>query len=348
MKDNRCLLFTGNASKSLGKEIANFGLDIGFGEIYHHQFPSGEWYCQLKENVRGADVFLLQAITQPANDNLMQLLIMADAARRASAGRITAIIPYLGYSRQDRKDKSRVPISAKLVMDIIEAAGINRVVTMDLHAQQIQGFTNLPFDHLQFRPTLANAIKSRNINVVVAPDTGAIKKALEFSEKEGMDFAFIVKNRKDDTIVRVTQFVGDVKGKNILVLDDLTESAGTLIEAAKECKAQGAKEIYCAVTHACLGKLGFDRLHRAFESGLIDHFYSSNTVITTNDEFIPDKATVVSVSEVFAKAIHGIHNNESISSLFLKTYENKQNTNDKINFFYQHSKYCYCSTCGGV
>src|ERR1019366_4972831 len=173
--------------------------------------------------------------------------------------RITAVLPYLGYSRQDRKDKPRVPISAKLVMDLIAASGINRVITMDLHAQQIQGFTNLPVDHLYFQPTLTEALKDKNIEVVVAPDVGAIKKAVEFSEKAKLDFAFIVKKRKDDTTVEVAQFVGDVKGKKVLVLDDLTDSAGTIVAAAKECRTNGASEVYAAVTHGCLATIGRQR-----------------------------------------------------------------------------------------
>ncbi len=318
MKDSKCIVFAGNASQRLAKHVANRDYDIYLGEIYHHKFPSGEWYCQLKENVRGADVFLLQAICSPANDNLMQLLIMADAARRASADRITAVIPYLGYSRQDRKDKPRVPISAKLVLDIIAAAGINRIITMDLHAQQVQGFTNLPFDHLYFQPSLARAINGLDIQVVVAPDTGGIKKAVEFSEKEGMDFAFIVKKRKNDTDVEVSQFVGEVKDKNVLVLDDLTESAGTLISAANCCKNNGAKNVYAAVTHDCLSPLGIDRLNIAHKDGLISRFFCSDTVLTDEDikGMTADFTTVVGVADVFAKAVHGIHYNNSITSLF--------------------------------
>jgi len=315
MKDSPLILFAGDASLVLADEIARTPhTGINLGAIYHHQFPSGEWYCQLQENVRGADVFLLQAICEPANDNLMQLLIMADAARRASAERITAVIPYLGYSRQDRKDKPRVPISAKLVMDILAASGINRIITMDLHAQQVQGFTNLPFDHLYFQPTLANAIKGLDIEVVVAPDTGAIKKAVEFSEREKLDFAFIVKKRKNDTDVEVSQFVGDVNGKNVLVLDDLTESAGTIISAATCCKNNGAKKVYGAVTHGCISEVGRGRLRDAFTKGTIDKFFCSDTV--TEEWKGNEYGTVVSVADVFAKAIYGIHMNQSITSLF--------------------------------
>lgn len=315
MQSHPCILFSGKASQNLEKLIVD-DPQITLGKIHHHQFASGEWYCQLKENVRGADVFLLQAIVNPANDNLMQLLIMADAARRSSADRITAVVPYLGYARQDRKDKSRVPISAKLVLDIIAAAGIDRIVTMDLHAQQIQGFTNLPFDHLYFGPTLMKVLENKDIDVIVAPDTGAIKKAVEFSEKQKLDFAFIVKKRTNDTTVETTQFVGDVANKNVLILDDLTESGGTLLAASKECKANGAKQVYCAVTHGCLTELGYKRMNTAYEAGIINGFYCSNTVMDISENKNYQWMNVINVVDVFQKAIKGVHNNESITSLF--------------------------------
>jgi ribose-phosphate pyrophosphokinase len=292
-------------------------MGINLGSIYHHKFPSGEWYCQLKENVRGADVFLLNAICEPVNDNLMQLLIMADAARRASADRITAVIPYFGYQRQDRKDKPRVPISAKLIMNLLEASGIQRVITMDLHAQQIQGFTDLPVDHLYFQPTLAKALSGLNIQVVVAPDIGAVKKASEYAEREHLDIAFIIKKRKNDTDVEVTQFVGDVKGKNVLVLDDLTESAGTIISAANCCKNYDAANVYAAVTHGCVSRIGAVRLNQAFQTGCITRFFCSDTVTeNTVDPIATSAGTVVSVADVFAAAINGTHMNKSITSLF--------------------------------
>jgi len=315
MKNERCILFAGSASQKLASEIVdNSRGQIDLGNIYLHSFPSGESYCQLKENVRGADVFLIQATCIPANDNLMQLLVMADACRRASAGRITAVIPYFGYSRQDRKDKSRVPISAKMVMNILEAAGIQRIVTMDLHAQQIQGFTDLPVDHLYFQPTLTKALGGLDIQVVVAPDEGGIKKALEYAKKTKLNFAFIVKNRLNDTDVEVTQFIGDVNGKNVLILDDLTESGGTLVAAANCCRVNGAKNVYAAVTHACLNKGGFQKLNQAQWDNVINQFYCSNTV---TEATIPHcKGGIVSVAEVFAEAIHRIHTNQSLTDLF--------------------------------
>lgn len=314
MKDNRCILFAGQASRILAKYVANPELDIHLGEIYHRQFASGEWYCQIKDNVRGADVFLMQSLSKPVNDNLMQLIIMADAARRASAGRITAVIPYLGYARQDRKDKPRVPISAKVVLNMLVAAGFHRIITMDLHAQQIQGFTDLPVDHLYFQPSLALAMKEKNIQVIVSPDIGAVKKASEYAEKENKDIAFIVKKRKSDTDVEVSHFVGDVEDKNVLIIDDLTESAGTLIAAATECRAHKASKVYCAVTHACLSDVGTQRFKKAYNDGIIDGLFCSDTV--TEDWTGDDYGTVVSVGDLFGKAINGIHYNTSITSLF--------------------------------
>lgn len=314
MKDNRCILFAGNASQVLAKYVANPVLDIHLGKIYHKQFASGEWFCQIEENVRGADVFLLQSLCNPVNDNLMQLIIMADAARRASAERLTAVIPYFGYARQDRKHKPRVPISAKVVMNLLEAAGFDRIITMDLHAQQIQGFTDLPVDHLYFQPSLANAMKSKNIHVIVSPDIGAVKKASEYAEKEKKDIAFIVKNRKTDTDVEVSHFVGDVNDKNVLILDDLTESAGTLLAAANECRRHNAANVFCAVTHACISDIGKQRLQEAYNNKIIDGFICSDTVTEEWDG--GTYGEVVSVGDVFGKAINGIHYNTGITALF--------------------------------
>lgn len=309
---NTCVLLCGSASKKLGEKIVSS--DIELGEIVHTQFPSGEWHCQIQNNIRGADVFLINSITNPANDNLMQLLIMADAARRASAGRITAIMPYYGYSRQDRKDKSRVPISAKLVMDLIKASGFNRVITMDLHAPQIAGFTNLPFDQLSFRPSLLAALKTENrtVDIVVAPDVGAVKRSEEYALKLDVDLGIISKRRKSTTTVETMHFIGDVDGKRVLIVDDITESCGTLIEAASQCKTHGAKYVYCAITHGCFTEIGKNRIKTAFDNKIIDHLFVSNTI----DQFLGDNISCVDVAPIFATAIHSVHHNESISSLF--------------------------------
>lgn len=316
MKPQRCVLFAGDSSRKLGQAITDiYHNEIIMGNIYSHTFPSGEKYCQLRENIRGDDVFLLQAICSPANDNLMQLLVMADACRRASAARITAVLPMFGYQRQDRKDKPRVPISAKLVANLLVASGVNRILTMDLHAQQIQGFFDIPVDHLYFRPSLMTALEGLDIQTVVAPDMGGIKKAMDFATKCHLEFAFVVKQRNSDTEVEAVRFVGDVKNKNILLLDDLTESMGTLCAAAMECKKNGAANIYAAVTHGCLTQMGTTILVNALFSGLIKQFFCSNTVTETT---LPPwtGATIVDVADVFATAITKIHDNESVTELF--------------------------------
>lgn len=310
---NKCIIFSTPQSQRLAHGIA-LAASQKLGNIFHHQFPSGEWYCQLKENVRGADVFLVQPLVNPVNDNVMQLLVMADAARRASAGRITAIIPYFGYSRQDRKDKPRTPISAKLVMDLLTAAGIHQVITMDLHAAQIQGFTNAPFDHLYFRPLLKQLLANTKIDVIVAPDIGAIKRADDLAQHMSKELAFISKRRISDSEVKAQQFVGDVKDKTVLLVDDLTESAGTLIEAATVCRKNGASRVYAAVTHNCLNDLGRERLGKARKEGVIDMFIASTT--TGWPEYDDGVVKFVDVAPLFGKAVLSIHNNESISSLF--------------------------------
>jgi ribose-phosphate pyrophosphokinase len=314
---------------SFAKKVCGH-LSIPLGAILHHKFPSDEFYCQYKENIRGSDVFLIQSLSKPVNENLMQLLIMADAARRASAGRITAVIPYLGYSRQDRKDKSRTPISAKLVLDVIQSAGINRVITMDLHAPQIAGFTNLPFDHLSFSPKLCETILEEITHdpliqggnmVFVAPDVGAVKRVETFAKKLGCPIAILTKNRLSDTEVDHTAFIGDVNGKSVVIVDDLTESCSTLIGAAKSCKEHGAKNVVAAVTHACITGDGVINLSAAMRDGVIDRFIHSNTVTfnygrTINHVAGKEGVREICIAGVFARAIRCVHENESISELF--------------------------------
>lgn len=327
---NTLKIFNGTSNIELASDIAS-NLSIGLGKIYHHNFPSGESYCQFKENIRGADVFLIQSISSPANENLMQLLVMSDAARRASAERITAVVPYFGYARQDRKDKSRVPISAKLVLDLMEAAGIDRVITMDLHSPQVGGFTNLPFDHLYFEPILINYIKTkyhslalRDRVIIMAPDVGALKRVEKYASQLKCDFGFISKKRIGDEQVELQSLSGDVKDKYVIIIDDLTESAGTLIQAASACKKNGAKHVICAVTHGCFSETAMARLSEALPHpkigpiGVIDEFIHSNTVdIHWTLKYKPDDIKCLDVSDIFAKAIQRTHNNESVSELFV-------------------------------
>jgi ribose-phosphate pyrophosphokinase len=314
-------IFSGSSNNPLVEKICRDHLcheGITQGNIDLKTFPSGEKYCQFKENIRGSDVFLVQSISSPANDNLMELLVMCDAARRASAGRITAVIPYFGYSRQDRKDKSRVPISAKLVMDLLKASGVNRILTMDLHSPQIVGFTNLPVDQLSFKPALIEAVKNMGINVVVAPDIGSVKRADEYASALKTELVIISKKRTNETSVEVKHFIGDVKGKKVLIIDDLTESAGTLIEAATACKEEGAAEIYCAISHGCFTTIGYNRLVESFQVGLITKLFVSNSVNFPNNflHYADDYLVKVDVSQWFSSAIKNIHNNESVSELF--------------------------------
>jgi ribose-phosphate pyrophosphokinase len=326
---NKLVIFSGTSNEPLAEKIAS-NLSMKLGNIYHHNFPSGETYCQFQQNIRGSDVFLIQSITCPANERLMQLLVMSDAARRASANRITAVVPYFGYSRQDRTDKSRVPITAKLVLDLFEASGINRVVTMDLHSPQVGGFTNLPFDHLTFEPVLSNWIKNkyhslalRDSVVLMAPDVGAVKRVEKYATMLGCDFGFISKKRIGDDRVELQSITGDVSDKNVIIIDDLTESSGTLIQAANACKTNGATKVICAVTHGCFTQTGMSRLNTVMphpditESPVIDEFiYSNSSDVEWVYSYKPTSLIQLDVSSLFAKAISSIHNNESVSELF--------------------------------
>jgi ribose-phosphate pyrophosphokinase len=328
---NNLTILSGTSNPAFAEKICTH-LGVISGEIYHHMFPSKETYCQIKSNIRGNDVFIVQGAggIGGANDNLMQLLIMADAVRRSSANRITAVMPMSFYSRQDRKDKSRTPISAKLVANLLVASGVNRILTMDLHAPQIQGFFDIPVDCLEFQPVLNNHIKEnfhslalRDSCVVVAPDVGAVKRAESYAKVLNSGLALIVKLRKSDTEVDIESFVGDVKDKHCLLIDDLTESAGTLIQAAKACKERGAKSVTCAVTHFCITETGMSRLTYAMpnpnstEIPYIDEFIHSDTATGWwNLKYKPANIREVSVSHLFARAIQNIHENKSISELF--------------------------------
>ena len=327
---NNMKIFSGESNRPLVEKICKC-LSIPIGKIILKTFPNGERYCQFEENIRGTDLFLIQSLSYPVNDYLMELLVMCDAARRASAGRITVVIPYFGYARQDRKDKSRVPISARLVMDLLKASGVNRVLTMDLHSPQIVGFTNLPCDQLSFKPTLLNVIKDMGIDAVVAPDIGAIKRADEYASVLNTELVIISKKRKDATSVEVNHFIGEVHAAKVIIIDDLTESAGTLTEAANACKEQGAADVYCAISHGCFTNIGIRRMVNAFKKGLIKKLFVSNSVKIIDrwvdpveqedfDGYVKDYAyhniQIVDVAPLFATAIKNIHNNESVSELF--------------------------------
>ena len=279
------------------------------GKIYTHTFPSGEKYSQFQENIRGEDIFLIQSLSQPANDNLMELLIMVDAARRASCGKITIVCPWLAYSRCERKDKPRVPISAKLVLDMIETAGVDRIISVDLHSPAVQGFINKPFDNLYAMPLLLKSLGKTNI-VIVAPDAGAVKRNENIAHVYHTGFAFIAKKRLNDLNVEAVGFVGDVKDKIAVICDDLAESCGTVIEASKVCKDNGAKEVWALISHPMFTEVGIQRIKN---DTTLDGMITTNSIPLREPN---DKIKVVDISSLLAEAIRRTNSNESISELF--------------------------------
>jgi len=283
------------------------------GEATVTSFPDGESFVKINENVRGQDVFIVQSTCTPTNHHLMELLIMIDAARRASANRITAVLPFYGYARQDRKDQPRVPITAKLVANIIVAAGATRILTMDLHSQQIQGFFDIPVDHLFASPVFFDHVekikmKSDNI-VVVSPDVGGTKMAAAYASMMGAQLGMVWKKRTSATTVESVNIVGDVKGRDVLLVDDITETAGTLVNAAKLMRANGALSVRAAVSHSLLSDMAYERLRE----GHIDELITTNS-IPVDPRDLP--ITVLSVAGLLGEAILRIHKNESITGLF--------------------------------
>lgn len=304
-------IFSGRSNVTLAQEICEFA-EIPLGLATVKQFPDGEHFVKIDENIRGCDVFICQSTCFPANDNIMELLIMIDAARRASASRITAVIPFFGYARQDRKDKPRVAITSKLVANMLVAAGANRVLAMDLHAQQIQGFFDIPVDHLFAAPVfyqyLEKNIDTSNLTVC-SPDVGGVKMTAAYADMLGCPLAMVAKRRIDAHTVEVLNLVGEVDGRDILLIDDLTESAGTLESAAKILKENGAKSVRAAVTHGVLTDKGYERL----QNGVIDELICTNSVKV---EQRGANIKVLSVASLLGEAIKRIHNNESVTSLF--------------------------------
>lgn len=306
-------LFAGSSHPDLARQIAEY-LGVTLGKLKIERFPDGETFVQILESVRGRDAFVLQSIALDPNNFLMELLIIVDALRRASARSITALIPYFGYSRQDRKDKPRVPITAKLVANLLVNAGVTRVVTMDLHAGQIQGFFDIPVDNLYGRHCLETAFKgyAKNELVVVAPDIGSVKLARSYAHDLGADLAIVDKQRYDAAKVEAVNLIGDVKGKYVLLADDMCSTAGTLVSAAKACQEKGALKIFAAVTHGlCVG----DALEK-IESSPIEALMMSNTIPDRDRFAATAKVKIVSVANLFGQAIHCILSRESISSLY--------------------------------
>ena len=316
-------VYSGSASKNLTKKVVGH---LGYaveGHVQLGRFPDGEIQVQLLDSARGRDVFIIQSMNYPANDNLMELLIMIDAAKRSSASRITAVIPYFGYARQDRKDKPRVPITAKLVSNMLTSAGADRILTIDLHSDQIQGFFDIPVDHLYARPILYKNFKWIRDNgwgpsgipvkdnlVMVAPDMSAAKGIYKYADSLGCGFAVVGKERKGGDSITSRVLVGDVEGKTAIMVDDMTSTCGTLIGAAEMISSRGAKEIFAAVTHNLMTEKVVEKLKDSPIKALI-------TTDTVDAKFgTDDKVFTSSISGLLAKAIYGTHNNESVSRLF--------------------------------
>jgi ribose-phosphate pyrophosphokinase len=313
MKEDRSLkIFAGNAHPELAQRIADY-VGQPLGEVNISRFPDGEIFVKIAENIRGRDVFIVQSTCPPPNENLMELLIMVDAARRASAKRITVVLPYYGYARQDRKDQPRVPITAKLVANLLVAAGASRILTVDLHAQQIQGFFDIPVDHLYAAPVIVKYMLDKKLEnlVVVSPDPGGLKMAYAYSNSLGAGLAIVAKQRKSATEVESTKIVGDVEGCDALLTDDMTTTAGTLCAAAHLVKEHGARDIYAAVTHSLLTEQGVKRL----KDSPIKELVSTDSVPARScwGDF-PVK--VLSLAELLGEAMLRIHNDQSVTSLF--------------------------------
>ena len=311
--ENKLRIFTGNANPDLAREIAAY-LGTTVGDSVVNRFNNGEIQVMINESVRGKDIFIVQPTCGPiVNDNVMELLIMADAFKRASANHITAVIPYYGYARQDRKARGREPITAKLMADLLETAGITRVVTIDLHAAQIQGFFNIPFDHMPGGPLLAEYIKEKNLEnmVVVSPDLGGVSRARGFAEILNAPMAIIDKRRPEPGVAEVMNLIGDVQGKHCILVDDMVDTAGSLTEGARALKKFGANEIYACCTHPILTDPALSRIAQSDITELV----VTNTIPLAPSKKHP-KIKVLSIAPILAETILRIYNDWSVSQLF--------------------------------
>jgi ribose-phosphate pyrophosphokinase len=311
MPKNICV-YSGSAHPQLAQDIAEY-LGTPLGKVNLTRFPDGEVFCQFGENIRRADVFLIQPTCAPPNETLMELLIMLDAAKRASAARITAVLPFYGYARQDRKDRPRVPITAKLVANLLVAAGANRVIAVDLHSQQIQGFFDIPVDHLYARPVIVPYLRKLlgDDPVVVSPDSGSVKMAMAYCDMLNAGLAVVAKRRIDADSVASSHLVGDVKGKVCVVTDDLTSTAGTICAAADILKNAGAKKVYVAVSHCLLSEKGQRKI---LENDSIEQLITTDCVPI--DNVLDGKIKILSIAPLLGEAIKRIHEGKSVSSLF--------------------------------
>lgn len=307
-------LFSGNANSALAYAIAEY-LDMELGKAMVRTFSDGEIMVEIGENVRGSDVFVIQPTCTPVNHNLMELLIMIDALRRASARRITAVIPYYGYARQDRKVAPRTPITAKLVADLITSAGARRVLAMDLHAGQIQGFFSIPVDNLFAAPVLLDYMRDNLSNnlVIVSPDAGGVERARAFAKRLNAQLAIIDKRRERPNESKVMHVVGDIQGKNVLILDDMIDTAGTICHAAQALKEEGAKHIYACTVHPVLSGPALQRI----EESPIERLIVTDTIPLKPEARQSNKMEVLSVANLLGEAIRRIHSEDSVSSLFV-------------------------------
>lgn len=305
-------IFAGNGNRKLAEDVAK-EIGIPLAKAFVGKFPEGEARVKIEENVRGKDVFIIQSTCPPVNDNIIELLVMIDALRRASAKRITAVIPFYGYARQDRKDQPRVPITAKLVANLLVTAGAHRVLTMDLHAQQIQGFFDIPLDHLLAAPIFINYFKKKKLKnpVISTTDIGGIKLAWYFAERMNTDIAIVDKKRSGATSVEAMHIIGDVKGRDVIIPDDMIATGGSLVAAAKFLKAKGAKKVYACMTH---GLFSGDAVNKLSDAA-IEEIVVTDTIPQSVSANIK-QVKVLSVANLFGEAIKRIHNEETISELF--------------------------------
>jgi ribose-phosphate pyrophosphokinase len=307
-------IFSGRAHPALAREICAY-LGISLGELTLYNFSDGEDYCQIDENVRGADVFVVQPTCSPVNDHMMELLILLDAFRRSSASRITAVLPYFGYARQDKKDKPRVPIAAKLMADLLTASGADRILTMDLHAAQIQGFFNIPVDHLFAAPVILDAIRRIESDelIIVSPDVGGLTRARAIAKRLDASLAVIDKRRTGKNETEILNVVGDVEGKDVLILDDIIDTAGTLVQAEAALRRQGARRTYAAAVHGVLSGPALERI----EASGLQSLLVTNTIPVEAAMARCPRIKALSVAPLLGEAIQRIHDGASVSSLFV-------------------------------
>ena len=314
MMNHEMKVFTGNSNRGLAEEICRH-LKIPLGAALVSTFSDGEVMVQINENVRGRDIFIIQSFSNPVNNHIMELLIMLDAFKRASAYRITAVIPYYGYARQDRKVQPRVPITAKLVADLITTAGADRALTIDLHVGQIQGFFNIPVDNLFATPVLLDYLRTKGLKdlVVVSPDAGGVERARAFAKKLKASLAIIDKRREGANVSEVMNIIGEVKDRDALLLDDMIDTAGTITQGAEAIKKAGARRVFAAATHAVLSGAAFDRLN----ASVIEEVIVTNTIPLNGEGRSCKKIVTLSVAPLLGEAIRNTHNETSVSSLFV-------------------------------